>query len=133
MSVLGNRDNPQRFSIQAMVVPHHAANTVYLNSVFTASSISVIQIVSNAAAVALLRGEGYNKGFQFVCNGLAEEKTSSRVFTFIMKIWLKNVFTKMHTWNVKIRLETVLWALSHIWEESCVTKIRTLLLKFKSL
>lgn len=55
-----------------MVVPHHAANIVYLNSVFTASNISVIQIMSTAAAVALLRGEGCNKGFQFACTGLAE-------------------------------------------------------------
>lgn len=72
MSVLGNRENSQRFRIQAVVVPHHAANTVCLNSLFTASNISVIQIMSTAAAVALLRGEGCNKGFQFVCTGLAE-------------------------------------------------------------
>lgn len=54
------------------LVPHHAANTVYLNSVFTASNISVIQIMSTTAAVALLRGEGCNNGFQFVCTDLAE-------------------------------------------------------------
>lgn len=72
MSLLGSGENSQRFRIQAVVDLHHAANTVYLNSIFTASNISVIQIMSTAAAVALLRGEGYNKGFQFVCTGLAE-------------------------------------------------------------
>lgn len=72
VSVLGNRENSWGFRIQAMVVSHHAANIVYLNSVFTASNISVIQIMSTPAAVALLREEGCNKGFQFICTGLAK-------------------------------------------------------------
>lgn len=72
MSFHGNRENQQRFRIQAVVVPQHAANILYLNSVFTASNFSVIQIMSTAATVALLRQEGYNKGFQFVCTGLAQ-------------------------------------------------------------
>lgn len=69
-----------------MVVSHHAANIVYLNSVFTASNISVIQIMSTPAAVALLREEGCNKGFQFICTGLAKQKTSSGAFKFIMNM-----------------------------------------------
>lgn len=87
-SVLGNTENSQRLRIQAVVVPHHAANTIYLNSVLLASNISVIQIMSTAATVALLRREGFNKGF----------KTSSGAFTFIMNMIkeciYKNAYSK---------------------------------------
>lgn len=70
MSVHGNRETQQRFTVQA-VNPHHEINILYLNSVFTASDISMIQIMLTAAAVSLLRGEGHNKGFQYFYTGLA--------------------------------------------------------------